>query len=167
MAVGRTVTVTAGERMRPHRGLGRRWTAWIPQQHGAWAFLLVPVLSAFAVSGTSPTGWAFCLAWVCAYPVSHFIGRALTARVRRGRWSRLSRRELRRAVPWALAVSALGLPLAWSRPWLVGVATVLALVWGMGLVVAVRWGERSLANDALLVGQAVAAVPLAVAVVAL
>jgi len=124
------------------------------------------VLSAFAVSGTSAAGWAFCAAWVCAYPVGYFLGRGLTIRARRGRWTRLAARERARAWPWALATAALGLPLAWTRPWLLAVAAALAVLWSAGLVVAARRGERSLANDALLVAQAVAAVPLAVAVVA-
>lgn len=143
-----------------------RWAGAIPPQHGAWAFLLVPVLSAFAVSGTSAAGWAFCAAWVCAYPVGYFLGRGLTVRARRGSWTRLAARERGRAGPWALATAALGLPLAWTRPWLLAVAAALAVLWSAGLVVAARRGERSLATDALLVAQAVAAVPLAVAVVA-
>lgn len=145
---------------------GRNWSACIPPQHGAWAFLIVPVLAGFAVSGSSPAGWVLGLAWVCAYPVGYFGGRALTARVRRGGWSRFARRELGRAVPWALATAALGVPLALSRPWLWAAAALLAVLWLVGLRVAAERGERSLVNDLLLVGQAVVAVPLTVGVVA-
>lgn len=126
----------------------------------------MPVLSGFAVAGASPAGWVLGLAWVCAYPVGYFGGRALTARVRRGTWSRLARRELGRAAPWAVATAVLGIPLAVTRPWLVGAVAVLAVLWLIGLRVAAELGERSLINDLLLVGQAVVAVPLTVGVVA-
>lgn len=123
-------------------------------------------MAGFAVSGTSRAGWVFGLAWVCAYPVGYFGGRALTARLRRGSWTRRARRELGRAVPWALATAALGVPLMATRPWLLAAAAVLMILWTAGLRVASDRGERSLANDLLLIGQAVVAVPLTVGVVA-
>jgi hypothetical protein len=126
----------------------------------------VPVLCAFAVSGASAAGWLFLIAWVCAYPVGYYGGRALTARARRGSWTRLARRELSRSVPWLVLTAVLGLPLAVTRPWLLLAAGLLAVLWGLGLAVAARRGERSMANDLLLVAQAVAAVPMTVAVVA-
>jgi len=144
----------------------RSWRPAIPPQHGAWAFLIVPVLCGFAVAGASPAGWLLLVAWVCAYPVGYYLGRALTARVRRGSWSRLARRELARVVPWAVMTAGLGLPLLLTRPWLLVVAALLAVLWGLGLWLAARRGERSLANDLMLVAQATVALPLSVAVVA-
>jgi len=105
------------------------------------------VLCAFSVAGGSPAGWLFLAAWVCAYPVGYYLGRALTARTRRGSWSRLARRERARAIPWALITAALGLPLVITRPWIFGAAVLLAALWVLGLVIAARRGERSLAND--------------------
>ena len=58
------------------------WRPVLPPQHGAWAFLIVPVLCAFAISGASAAGWLFLGAWVAAYPVGYYLGRALTVRVR-------------------------------------------------------------------------------------
>ena len=142
------------------------WRPIPPPQHGAWAFLIVPVLCAFAVAGTAPAGWLFLAAWVCAYPVGYYLGRGLTARVRRGSWTRLARREGSRAWPWAVITAALGLPLLLTRPWLIAAALLLGVLWALGLWVAAHRGERSLANDLLLVAQATAALPLAVAVVA-
>ena len=148
------------------RARNHHWLPTLPPQHGAWAFLIVPVLCAFAISGASSAGWLFLCAWVCAYPVGYYAGRALTARARRGSWTRLARRELGRAGPWMVLTGALGLPLTWARPWLLFAAAVLAVLWTIGLLVAARVGERSIAADLLLVAQAVAAVPLTVAVVA-
>jgi YwiC-like protein len=142
------------------------WRPAIPPQHGAWAFLIVPVLIGFAITGASLAGWLFLGAWISAHPVGYFGGRALAVRARRGRWTRLARREARRAIPWAVLVALLGMPLALTRPWLLPAALGLAVLWAVGLVVADRRGERSMANDLLLVAQAAAAVPLAVAVVA-
>jgi YwiC-like protein len=150
----------------PSRPADSRWRPAVPAQHGAWAFLIVPVLCGFAVAGASPAGWLFLATWVCAYPVGYYLGRALTARARRGSWSRLARRERTRAMPWAVLTAALGLPLALTMPWLLVAAGVLAVLWGLGLAVAARRGERSLANDLMLVAQAVVALPLVVAVVA-
>jgi hypothetical protein len=142
------------------------WVPVVPGQHGAWAFLMVPVLCGWAVAGVSPAGWLLLAAWLCAYPVGYYLGRALTARVHRGSWTVRARRERSRALPWLVLTAALGLPLAWARPWLLLVAVLLGAVWGLGLWVAASRGERSLANDLLLVGQATVAVPLSVAVVA-
>jgi hypothetical protein len=142
------------------------WRPQIPPQHGAWAFLIVPVLCGFAVAGSSAAGWLLLAAWVCAYPVGYYLGRALTARARRGSWTRLARRERSRAIPWAVLTAALGLPLAVTRPWLLAAAGVLLVLWAIGLVIAARRGERSVANDLMLVAQAAVALPLAVAVVA-
>ena len=142
------------------------WRPSIPPQHGAWAFLIVPVLCGFAIAGASPAGWLFLAAWVCAYPVGYYLGRALTARARRGSWSRLARRERARAIPWAIITAALGLPLVLTRPWLLAAAALLGALWAIGLVIAARRGERSMANDLMLVAQATVALPLTVAVVA-
>ncbi len=150
----------------PPRAERAAWLPAVPPQHGAWAFLVVPVLFGFAVAGASPAGWLFLAAWLCAYPTGYYLGRALTARVRRGSWSRLARRERARALPWAGLTAAFGLPLALTRPWLLGAAAILAVLWAVGLAVAARRGERSMANDVLLIAQAVVALPLAVAVVA-
>jgi hypothetical protein len=124
------------------------------------------VLCGFAVAGSSAAGWLLLAAWVCAYPVGYYLGRALTARARRGSWTRLARRERSRAIPWAVLTAALGLPLALTRPWLLAAAGALLVLWAIGLVIAARRGERSLANDLMLVAQAAVALPLAVAVVA-
>lgn len=144
----------------------RRVSGHIPPQHGAWAFLVVPLLTGFALTGWSGAGLLFSLAWIAAYPVSYFGGRALTARVRRGSWTRLARREAGRAAPWLVVLAGLGLPLLWSSPWLAAVLVALGLAWLVSLALADRFGERSLVNDAVLVGQAVCAVPLLWLVVA-
>ena len=132
----------------------------LPPQHGAWAFLVVPLLVGCAVAGGN--GWTvvFSLAWVVAYPATYFAGRAVTTRLRRGSWSRLARREAGRAAPWAVVLLLLGAPLVLAAPWLLGASALLLLLWAASLAASLRLGERSLLNDGLLVAQAVCAVPL-------
>lgn len=163
---GVTLPAPAPAPLAGRRPRAPRWRPIPPPQHGAWAFLVVPVLIGFAISGASPAGWLLLVAWVCAYPVGYYGGRALTARVRRGSWTRLARRELGRALPWLVLTGLAGVPLLLTRPWLLLAALALGVLWALGLWVAARRGERSMSNDLLLVGQAVAAVPLTVAVVA-
>lgn len=137
----------------------RTWTSYIPPQHGAWAFLVVPLVVGFT---TVPFTWVallFAAAWIVAYPVGYFGGRALATRIRRGSWTRLARREARRAVPWAVALVLLGLPLVVLRPWLVAVAVGVAAIWGVSLLITLRESERALSNDVVLVLLSVVAVP--------
>ena len=150
----------------PRPSRSRDWRPKPPPQHGAWAFLAVPVLVGMAVAGWSPVAWLFLVAFLCAYPVGYYGGRALTTRVRRGSWTRLARRERDRALPWAVLLAAFGIPLVVVRPWLLLVALGLAVLWVAGLAVAARQGERSLANDLVLICQAVVGVPITVAIVA-
>lgn len=151
-------------RRRPIAGLAIRPT--LPPQHGAWAFLMVPVLCGFAIAGTSAAGAVFLMTWLAAYPTGYYAGRALTTRVRRGSWTRMARREAGRAAPWGIVTAMLGGFLAVGRPWLVPVALALIALWAAGLVVAARLGERSMTNDLVLVAEALIGLPLTVAVVA-
>lgn len=143
---------------------GHRFPAFIPPQHGAWAFLVVPLLVGRAAAEVTPGraswGWLFALAWVAAYPISFFGGRALSIRAKRGSWSRLARRELSRALPWCGLLVAAGLPLAITSPWLLLLAGLLGVVWLGSRVLAARAGERSLVNDAALLVQSLFAVPV-------
>jgi hypothetical protein len=132
----------------------------VPQQHGAWAFLAVPLLLGLVLTGASGIGLAFSAAWVLAYPASYYLGRSLVVRWRRGSWTRLAKRELRNAAPWLVAASGLAAGLVLLRPWLLAVGAILALAWGASLWLTRTGHERGIVNDLLLVGQASLAVPL-------
>ena len=41
-----------------------RRVSWIPDQHGAWAFLLMPWLVGSALGGWSGASWLLLLAWL-------------------------------------------------------------------------------------------------------
>ncbi len=159
-----------GENSRVADARGHKLPGFIPPQHGAWAFLVVPLLVGWAVAEVAPGrgrwGCLFAVAWIGAYPVSFFAGRALSLRSRRGSWTRLARRELSRALPWCVLLAAAGAPLAVGSPWLLAVAFGLGAAWLTSLALAARIGERSLGNDAALLAQALAAVPLMAALLA-
>ncbi len=138
----------------------------IPGQHGAWAFLVVPLLLGFVTVGWTWIGALFAVAWVLAYPASYYLGRAVVIRWRRGTWSRLAKRELRDAVPWIAMAAVPSLILLALRPWLVWVGVLLAVLWAVSVWLTRTGHERGASNDLLLVAQASLAVPLMYAIVA-
>ena len=139
----------------------------IPGQHGAWAFLVVPLLLGFVTVGWTWIGpRAVRDAWVLAYPASYYLGRAVVIRWRRGNWSRLAKRELSDAVPWMVLAALPALVLLALRPWLVWVGLVLAVLWAVSVWLTRTGHERGASNDLLLVAQASLAVPLMYAIVA-
>jgi hypothetical protein len=135
-------------------------TLKIPNQHGAWAFLLVPLILGFVLTGWSVAAALFACAWVLAYPASYYLGRAVVIRWRRGSWSRLARRELTYALPWTVAAAVPGVILVVLRPWLLLVGVVLAVLWAVSVWLTRIGHERGASNDLLLVTQAALAVPL-------
>lgn len=132
----------------------------IPPQHGAWAYLALPLLLGLVISGWTWLGGLFALTWVLAYPVSYYGSRALTTRIRRGSWSRIAIRERANAVPWAVAAGVGALVLVAARPWLLAVGVVLTGLWWVGMRLALAGRERGIGNDLLLVGQSLVALPL-------
>lgn len=132
----------------------------VPNQHGAWAFLAVPLILGFIVAGLSWPTAAFALAWIAAYPASYYLGRAVVIRWRRGSWTRLAKRESSNAVSWAAAAAVPALMLLAIRPWLVWVGGVLGGLWVVSLWLTRTGHERGASNDLLLVAQASLAVPL-------
>jgi YwiC-like protein len=154
MATSSTMTPTD----RPSARARRRPV--VPPQHGAWAYLALPLLLGLTIAGWTWLGVLFALTWIAAYPVSYYGARALVVRVRRGSWSRIAVRERDSALPWAVGCGAGALVLAVARHWLVPVGLGLAVLWFAGVRLALAGRERGFANDLLLLGQALIALPL-------
>ncbi len=131
--------------------------AWIPPQHGAWAFLGLPVAVALTVSPWSPVILLLAATWVAAYPASY-----LTLAVARDRASRNPRpaRFARPLATWWLIVLAAGLPLLALRPWLAWVAALYTAAFVVNLAYARRRDERSLVNDAVFIVECTVMVPV-------
>lgn len=132
----------------------------IPNQHGAWAFLLIPLILGFIVTGWSVAAGLFACAWVLAYPASYYLGRAVVIRWRRGNWSRLAKREWRYALPWMVLAAVPSVILVVLRPWLVVIGVLLGALWFVSVWLTRTGHERGASNDLLLVTQAALAVPL-------
>ena len=125
---------------------------------------MVPLAAGGAVSGAwSIPATLFSAAWIAAFPVSYYLGRALDVRRRRGRWSDLARREARRAAPWAVFAIACGVPLAIARPWVLLAGVAAGVLWLCSLAAGARFGDRSMANNVILVAQALVALPTSAA----
>lgn len=129
----------------------------VPPQHGAWAFLGLPIATALTVSPTTPALLLLAAAWICAYPASYFLLAVVRERTSRhpdpGRY-------LRPLLAWWAVTLAAGLPLLVTRPWLAWVALLYAASFVVNLAFAHRRDERALVNDLVFIGQCTAMVPV-------
>jgi hypothetical protein len=131
---------------------------YLPPQHGAWAFLALPLALAWSVSPASAWSAVLAVAWVAAYPLSY----ALLGLAR----PRQAARFRRPAVVWAAVAVPPAAALIVARPWLVWVGAVYVVLFAVNLVFARRRRERALVNDAVFVAECALLVPVAWAVAA-
>jgi hypothetical protein len=148
---------TAGTAARPGPSR-RRSERVLPDQHGAWAFLLLPVALGLAAGGWSPAVLVLVVVWVAAYPLTWALTGALAApRPQRFR---------RALVVWSVvAVPAAGATVV-ARPWLLYVGAAYVALFLVNLWFARHRRERALANDLVLVAECTAMVPVVVGVAA-
>jgi hypothetical protein len=126
---------------------------YVPPQHGAWAFLALPVLLALTVSPFSPVVAVLAVAWVAAYPASYAaLG---TARARR------PERFRRPLAVWSAVLLPLVTVLLVARPWLLWVGGVMLALFAVNLRYASRNDERALPNDVVFCVECSLMVPLA------
>jgi len=128
----------------------------VPDQHGAWTFVALPVVLAVTLTGWFPLLPAAALAWVAAYPLSWAATGRLTAR----RPQRFDRALL----AWSPIVLLAGIPVLVARPWLVWVLLAYAVLWLVNLGYASERRERSLVNDLVLVAECTLVLPVTVAI---
>ena len=133
----------------------------VPPQHGAWAFLGLPVVVGWAVAPWTPLLVPLAVAWIAAYPASYFVLAVVAEGSRRhpqpGRF-------VRPLVVWAVPALACGVATAWFRPWLVWVGLAYLAAFAVNLAYARRRADRALANDVVLVVECAAMVPVTWAV---
>ncbi|MGL4442785.1 MAG: YwiC-like family protein [Alsobacter sp.] len=135
----------------------------MPPQHGAWAFLALPVAVAVTVSPWTPLLLLLAVAWVCAYPASYFV--LAVVRDRASRHPDTARFARPLAIWWIPALAA-GIPLLIVRPWLIWVAMGYSVLFAVNIAFARRRDERALVNDAVFVLECAAMVPVTWAVAA-
>jgi hypothetical protein len=150
-AAGRAPARAAGATGRPSRK-----HVYLPPQHGAWAFLGLPLALGALVAPGTPLLLVLALAWVAAYPLSY----AALGLVR-------AKRPQRFRAPFALWLAVV-LPavvvLVVARPWLVWVGMAYLALFAVNLRYAQRNDERALGNDLVFVAECAAMVAVSWAV---
>ncbi|MGN8244659.1 YwiC-like family protein [Cellulomonas soli] len=116
---------------------------WVPDQHGAWAMLAVPVLVGAVVSGVTWRHALLLVSWLVAY-LAFFAA---------GLWLRSGRkaRYLPPVRAYAVATAALGGSLVLTAPGLLRWAPVYAVLLAVSLVSSVRRTDRGWLNDTVTV----------------
>ncbi|MFJ5705893.1 YwiC-like family protein [Streptomyces sp. NPDC093105] len=118
---------------------------WIPNQHGAWAMLVVPVLAGVLTGSPTWLQLPLFLAWLLGYCAVFHIEQWVRLR-HASRNPRAAARHLRPALVLAGATAALGLPLLVAAPWLGVAAALMAPFLAVNVVFARRNRERALVN---------------------
>lgn len=125
-------------------------SSYVPPQHGAWAFLGLPLVLGALVS---PPSWALlplAVAWVVAYPWSY----AALGLVR----ARHKRRFVRPLVVWSVVLVPSVVLLLALRPWLLWWSPLFVAGFGVNLWYASRNDERAILNDLVFVLECAAVV---------
>ena len=133
----------------------------VPPQHGAWAFLGLPVATAATIAPSGPALVLLVVTWVAAFPASYFL-----LAIARDRGSRRPdpRRFARPLLSWCGLLLVAGVPLLLLRPWLIWVVLLYLATFAVNLGYARRHDERALGNDLVFIGQCTVMVPVTWAV---
>ena len=116
-------------------------SVYLPPQHGAWAFLVLPLVLGAVVAPSTPLLLVLTLAWVAGYPWSY----AALGLVR----ARRPQRFRRPLLVWSAVVIPASAILVVARPWLAWVGLAYLLLFAVNLQYARANNERALANDAV------------------
>ena len=114
-------------------------SAYLPPQHGAWAFLGLPLALGAVVAPWTPFLLVLALAWVAAYPWSY----AALGLIRAKRPQRFRRPFL----VWLAIVVPAVVVLVLARPWLVWVGLAYMALFAINLRYAKRNDERAMVNE--------------------
>lgn len=131
----------AASARRPARPTRR--PGWVPQQHGAWAMLLVPFLAGVLRSHGSWLQMPLLGFWLVAYLAFQATG--LWVR------SRFKRRYRAPVLAYGVGTLALGVPIAVLRPDLLWWAPAFAVCLAVSLWFSWRRRDRALVNDVVTI----------------
>lgn len=123
----------------------RSHAPWLPPQHGAWAFLGLPVALAATEAHLSWVWLLLVWAWVAAYPASYFALSMLRAR--------RNQRFRRPLALWSVLTVVPAVGLLSVRPWLVWPLLAALVLFGVNMGYARRNQERDIVNDLVFVLQ--------------
>lgn len=121
----------------------RRKAAYIPPQHGAWAFLALPLALGFTVAAWTPLLVLLSVGWIAAYPLSY-----AAFGLARGKQPQRFHGPL---LTWTAIVLPIAVLLLVWRPWLLWVGLAYIALMAVNLGYARNGEERALVNDAVFV----------------
>jgi len=121
---------------------------WIPNQHGAWAMLIAPVVVGALAGGVNAWHILLLCTWLAAFCLNFFVSLSIK--------SRKPKRYQRQLLAYGAASAVFGLPLAWHDPDVLRMlgAAVPAFIVNASFVL--QRNERAWLND--VVGVALAGV---------
>lgn len=118
---------------------------WIPNQHGAWAFVITPTLLGGLLAGFRWEHALLLLGWLSAYCFNFYIGMTVKSWRRTDRFSRYRKQQV---VYGAVATLAAAI-LLWRIPYLLVAGLALLPVFIANLWFISRRNERAWLNDML------------------
>ena len=114
---------------------------WLPNQHGAWAMLITPVIVGGLFGGFTMWHVGLLFAWLSAYCLNFFTGLVVK--------SRRPHRYVRQLSVYALLTLLFAVPLVVTFPRLLLLGAVAAPVFAANLLFIVQRHERAWLNDVL------------------
>lgn len=125
----------------------KKATAWIPDQHGAWAMLTVPFLAGtFLAPRPGREHAALFAAWLLGYAALFHAQQWLRLRRAAARRPAVARGHVRPALVLGAACATAGIPLAVAHPWLLPAGAAAAPSVAVTTWYARRNRERALVN---------------------
>ncbi len=129
-----------------------RARGWVPDQHGAWAMVSLPLVAGVGLSGPVPVHLALAATWLLGYFTFYAAGK----------WVRSRRsRERTPTLVYAAACGPFAATTALAAPHLLRWVPVFLPLLVASLWLTARGRERSLANDAITVVAAGLMTPVA------
>ena len=114
---------------------------WIPNQHGAWAFLITPVVVGALVGGPGFWQLLLLLAWLAAFCLNFFVSLAVK--------SRRPKRYQSQLTAYGLATAIIGMPIALHRPQLLVLLLAALPAFAANVFFVLRRNERMWLNDVI------------------
>lgn len=133
---------------------------WLPNQHGAWAMLMVPFMAGMILGGPVVRHAPLLLAWLFGYLAVFHVQQWLRLR-RVARNPRAAQRHVRPFVVFSAAVVPFALALVVHAPWLLLAGACAAPFLALNCWFAWRNRERALVNGLLAVVPACGMLPVA------
>lgn len=131
----------------------RHSAGWVPEQHGAWAMLVLPLGVGVWLAGPDPRHLPLAAFWLAGYLAYHATGRWLRARRRR--------RDLPPVLVYGGVAAALGLATLVAAPGLIRWLPLFLPLLAVSIWLTWRGADRSLTNDAVTVVAASLMAPVA------